>query len=117
MKKTNFLLLLTTCGVLSLEASAFDLKKIDVNGLKRVEKETVEAYLGLKVGEDVSQDELDDSFKNLYATGLFSDIKMDTAKNGVLKIEVKENPLIGERAFEGNKKINDKVLLINYTLL
>ncbi len=110
MKKTNFLLLLTTCGVLSLEASAFDLKKIDVNGLKRVEKETVEAYLGLKVGEDVSQDELDDSFKNLYATGLFSDIKMDTAKNGVLKIEVKENPLIGERAFDGNKKINDKVL-------
>ena len=110
MKKTNFLLLLTTCGVLSLEASAFDLKKIDVSGLRRVEKETVEAYLGLKVGEDVSQDELDDSFKNLYATGLFSDIKMDTAKNGVLKIEVKENPLIGERAFDGNKKINDKVL-------
>ena len=109
--KKFYLTLLTFCLVGTASwADDFYLKKIEVDGLKRVEKETVEAYLGLKTGRSVSQDALDHSFKNLYATGMFSDIKMDTAANGVLKVEVTENPLINERAFDGNKKLDDKVL-------
>ncbi|MBP5615029.1 MAG: outer membrane protein assembly factor BamA [Alphaproteobacteria bacterium] len=110
MKKIYFVLLFFSLVLMSHSASAFYIQTIETDGLKRVEKETVEAYLGLKTGQDVSEDDLDTAFKNLYATGLFSDIKMNTSKKGVLKIEVKENHIISERAFDGNKKINDKVL-------
>ena len=98
--------------VLALPAHAADfyLRSVETKGLQRVEKETVMAYLGLKTGQNISQSKLDDAFKNLYATGLFSDIKMDTSNDGVLIVDLKENPLIGKRAFDGNKKLDDKVL-------
>ena len=111
MKKLYITLLfaLSFCAF-NVQAEDFYLKSIETEGLKRVEKETVLAYLGLKTGKNVSQERLDRAFKNLYATGLFSDIQMDTSQKGVLKIEVKENPLINKRAFDGNKKLDDKVL-------
>ncbi len=110
MKKIHFAFVLLMGSAIASNASAFYVKSIDVEGLKRVEKETVNAYLGIKKGTDISQDALDASFKNLYATGLFSDIKMETLDSGVLKVEVTENPLIAERAFDGNKKLSDKIL-------
>ena len=97
-------------AAVNAHAEGFVLKSVQTEGLKRVEKETVLAYLGLKTGENVSDNELDSAFKNLYNTGLFSDIEIEPAKGGVLKVKVKENPLISKRAFDGNKKINDKTL-------
>lgn len=111
MKKI-FLVTFLIAGMLSYNVMAadFTVRSIDINGLQRVEKETLLSYLGIKQGSSVSQETLDSAFKNLYATGLFSDIKMQTLKNGVLQITVEENPLIGERAFDGNKKLDDKIL-------
>ena len=109
MKKI-YLAVLVALISFSANASDFYLRSVETDGLKRVEKETVLAYLGLKTGQNVSRDKLDESFKNLYATGLFSDIEMDTTNDGVLKIKLKENPLINKRAFDGNKKLDDKVL-------
>lgn len=111
MKKILMVTLLTLCA-LSFEAEAADfyLRSVEVEGLQRVEKETVLSYLSLKQGSNVSQDALDAAFKNLYATGLFSDIKMETDNDGLLTIKVEENPIIGQRAFDGNKKLDDKVL-------
>ena len=99
-------------SLIALEANAENLylKNIDVEGLQRVEKETVLSYLNLKKGSNVSQDALDSSFKRLYDTGLFSDISFDTTQKNTLKINVKENPIIDKRAFDGNDKIDDKVL-------
>ena len=99
-------------SLIALEANAENLylKNIDVEGLQRVEKETVLSYLNLKKGSNVSQDALDSSFKRLYDTGLFSDISFDTTQKNTLKINVKENPVIDKRAFDGNDKIDDKVL-------
>ena len=99
-------------SLIALEANAENLylKNIDVEGLQRVEKETVLSYLNLKKGSNVSQDALDSSFKRLYDTGLFSDISFDTTQENTLKINVRENPVIDKRAFDGNDKIDDKVL-------
>jgi len=111
MKKIYIPLLISFCLLSSsVWASDFYLKTVETEGLQRVEKETVMAYLGLKPGQNVSQDKLDNAFKNLYSTGLFSDIKMETLSGGVLKISLTENPLINKRAFDGNKKLDDKVL-------
>jgi len=110
MKKLLYVGLLSS--LISFQAHAEDLyiKNIEVDGLQRVEKATVLSYLNLRTNSNVSQDDLDMSFKSLYNTGLFSDISFDTSTAKVLKINVKENPIIGQRAFDGNDKIDDKIL-------
>ncbi|MBP1532455.1 MAG: outer membrane protein assembly factor BamA, partial [Alphaproteobacteria bacterium] len=100
------------CSLIAFQANAesFSVKNIEVTGLQRVEKATVLSYLNLAKNGNISQDELDKAFKNLYSTGLFSDINFDTSKADTLKIDVKENPIIGKRAFDGNDKIDDNIL-------
>ena len=110
MKKILYVGLLTSLISAQAYAEGFYAKQIDVTGLQRVEKETVLSYLNLPKGRSISQDDLDSSFQSLYNTGLFSDISFDTSTANVLKINVKENPIIGKRAFDGNDKIDDKVL-------
>lgn len=60
-------------------------------------------------GSDVSQEQLNDAFKKLYTTGLFSDVKFDINGNS-LNINVSENPIVNKRFFDGNDKIDDKML-------
>ncbi|MBR1601346.1 MAG: outer membrane protein assembly factor BamA, partial [Alphaproteobacteria bacterium] len=110
MKKIAYVGLMTSILAFQANAADFYVKKIEVDGLQRVEKATVLSYLNIRRDSRISQDKLDKSFKNLYETGLFSDISFDTATANVLKINVKENPIIGKRAFDGNDKIDDKIL-------
>ena len=84
-------------------------RNIDITGLQRVERETALSYAGISAGESVSSSELNSALRRLYDTGLFSDISFDT-KGDTLLIKVVENPVIGVRAFDGNDKIDDKIL-------
>ena len=110
MKKIVYAGLIMGLSIFEANAADFLVKKIEVEGLQRVEKATVLSYLNIRKNTRVSQDKLDSSFKSLYDTGLFSDINFDTLTANVLKINVKENPIIGKRAFDGNDKIDDKIL-------
>ena len=82
---------------------------INVKGLQRVEEETALSYAGISKGKNVSTEELNNALRRLYDTGLFSDISFNTVGT-TLEINVKENPVIGIRAFDGNNKIDDKIL-------
>ncbi|MDD4557161.1 MAG: outer membrane protein assembly factor BamA [Alphaproteobacteria bacterium] len=108
MKK---IFLVAIFSVWSFSALAqMSVKRIEVQGLQRVEKETVLSYLDIRENSEVSQKELNYALKNLYATGLFSDISFREAAQGTLIIKVVENPIINKRVFEGNDKIDDKML-------
>lgn len=85
------------------------ISNININGLQRVEKETALSYAGISTNKPVSTEELNEALKRLYDTGLFRDISFDT-KGNTLVINVKENPVIGVMAFDGNDKIDDKIL-------
>ncbi|MGN0914377.1 MAG: outer membrane protein assembly factor BamA [Alphaproteobacteria bacterium] len=93
-----------------VQASAVYVRDIQVNGLQRVEQETVLSYLDIQKGRAVSQEKLDASLKQLYATGLFSDVVFDVSSNGLLVIKIVENPIVNKRVFDGNDKIDDKIL-------
>lgn len=110
MKKLIYAGLFTSLIAFQANAAGYYVKNIEVNGLERVEKATVLSYLNLRRNTNISQEELDASFKSLYNTGLFSDIDFDVSAKNTLKINVKENPIISQRAFDGNDKINDKIL-------
>jgi outer membrane protein insertion porin family len=61
-------------------------------------------------GEAWDQAKVDESIKNLFKTGFFSDVKFHF-NAGVLEITVVENPMINKIAFDGNKRVDDKDIL------
>lgn len=102
--------------VLSASAMAQQaLREIRVNGTQRIEPATVLTYLNLQTGQPMTDDVLNEGLKNLFATGLFADVKM-RQQNGVLMVDVVENPIINEIAFEGNSKIEDDELMAEISL-
>lgn len=111
MRKTNlWALALSIMFACDVKAASVFVRDVEVSGLQRVEPETVMSYLNLPKNTSVSQAHLDASLKQLYATGLFADVMIDAESNGILKVRVVENPIINKRVFDGNDKIDDKLL-------
>ncbi|HWD58195.1 MAG TPA: outer membrane protein assembly factor BamA [Stellaceae bacterium] len=82
---------------------------IRIEGLQRIEPETVKSYLVLQKGDPWDPGRVDASLKALFATGLFADVKLDREGNTLI-VRVVENPIINRIAFEGNSKLSDKDL-------
>jgi outer membrane protein insertion porin family len=49
---------------------------VRIEGIQRIEPETVRSYLLLKAGDAWDAERVDNSLKALFATGLFADVKM-----------------------------------------
>ena len=75
-----------------------------VQGNKRIDSETIAAYFS---GSD--QASVNKGVKDLYATGLFSSVKVSRA-GGRVVISVTENNTINRVAFEGNSKVKTETL-------
>lgn len=83
------------------------IQSITVNGAQRLEPDTIRSYIKLRVGQPYTQASADQALKDLFATELFSDVKV-TNDGGNVTIEVKENPVINRIILEGNKRIKDE---------
>ena len=84
-------------------------RDIRVVGNRRVEPETVRSYLQFNSGDAYDAGKVDRSLKALFATGLFSDVRIDREGAGVV-VTVVENPVIGQVAFEGNSEVDTATL-------
>ncbi len=85
------------------------ISRVVVEGNQRIEPSTVESYLAIRAGEPYDRQKVDDSIKSLYATGLFEDVAIEL-QGDQLVVRVSENPIINRIAFEGNKRLDTKVL-------
>jgi outer membrane protein insertion porin family len=94
----------------AVSANAVIANEIIVQGNHRIEVDTVKAYLPIKEGDNYTQEDLDESLKVLYNSGLFADIFIES-KGKNLIVKVVENPIINRIAFEGNKRIEDDKLM------
>ena len=83
--------------------SAEVIKKFEISGNKRISDETIIIFSEINLDEDVSKQKLDRLIKNLYKTNFFSDINL-TFENQILKLNVKENPIIDNFQITGIKK-------------
>jgi len=90
----------------SLGQKADIIKEISVQGVKRIESDTVRSYLLLQEGELFDKRRIDQSLKSLYATGLFADVLIRQEGN-TLVVSVVENPIINRIAFEGAERIEE----------
>ncbi|MBE6459163.1 MAG: outer membrane protein assembly factor BamA [Alphaproteobacteria bacterium] len=95
---------------LDAHAASVYVGDIKIEGLERVEPETVISYVDIKKNAFVNDEKLDTSLKQLYATGLFEDISLNVNNDGTLIIKVAENPVINKVLFDGNDKVDDEML-------
>ncbi len=93
----------------SIAFGAERINKITVQGNKRVELETIESYLGLKVGDQYDALKQNESVKSLYATSFFEDVRI-RFDNGNLVVNVEETPFVSKVEFRGNSKIKNGAL-------
>ncbi len=87
-------------------ATNHQISRVDVTGNNRIDDDTILNYAKLSVGSVYNQAEVDEALRDLYKTELFSDVQINY-DNSRLVISVKENFLINQVAFEGNRTIND----------
>jgi outer membrane protein insertion porin family len=87
-------------------ASAGDtITAIEVSGNRTVAVEAIRSRLLFAVGDAYDPAKVDRSIKAVFATGLFSDVRIN--KRGTIAIiTVVENPIISRVSFEGNSKID-----------
>ncbi len=90
-------------------SSGDPIQEIRVEGNQRIEPETIRSYMQINPGDPFDALKIDQALKNLFATGLFADVKL-TREGGALVVSVVENPIINKLAFEGNKRIDDDAL-------
>ena len=91
------------------------IKSIEVAGNRRVEPETVRSYMQISPGQAYSAAKVDASIKALFATGLFSDVKIEP-QGSTLVVTVTENPVINQVAFEGNSEVDTAALVAEVQL-
>jgi outer membrane protein insertion porin family len=91
-------------------ADEFTVSDIEVEGLQRVSAGTVFSAFPVSIGEPVDQLELAAAIKDLFRTGLFTDIEASRDK-GVLILTVTERPSITSIEIEGNKNIETPMLM------
>ena len=86
-------------------------KKIEIIGNDRVSSETIKVYGEVSIDKNYTANNINEIIKKLYGTEFFEDVKVEV-KNNVLKIIVKEYPIINLVQFEGEKtkKIKEAIL-------
>ncbi|MBX3671909.1 MAG: outer membrane protein assembly factor BamA [Burkholderiales bacterium] len=87
----------------ALAIQPFVVKDIRVEGVQRTEAGTVFSYLPVKVGERIDDDKAAQAVKALYATGFYSDVRLE-ADGDVLVVAVQERPAIAAIEVEGAKE-------------
>ena len=111
--KINFVIFFITS--LSL---AEIIKDINVEGNKRISKESIIVFGDIDFSKSYSDDDLNTILKNIYETNFFKEIKLKI-NNSILEVSVIENPIIedvqinGIRSKDLNELLFDKVQLKN----
>ncbi len=91
---------------LSVPAAA---QNVTVQGNQRVDSETIRSFVRLAPGDSYTPARIDQAIKDLFATGLFADVKIRRAGSGIV-VSVVENNQVNRVTFIGNSKLKTEVL-------
>ncbi len=107
--------LLVASLLIPLSAQAFApfvVSDIRVEGMQRTEPGSIFAQLPFKVGQQFTEALATESIRKLYATGLYSDVRIQTA-NRVVVVAVQERPTIAAITFTGMKEFETDAIIGN----
>ena len=114
-KKSLTLRAIASLSVLAFAANMawaiepFAVGDIRVEGLQRVEPGTIFASLPFRVGDTYNDDKGASAIRQLFALGLFKDVRIDVIGR-VLVVIVEERPTVAEVEFSGTKEFDKDVL-------
>ncbi len=86
------------------------IQKIQVEGNKKVSRETIQFYMKSREGGIYDPDKLKEDFKALWETGFFENIRIEDengANGKIVRFIVVENPLISSVVYKTGKKIKE----------
>ena len=95
---------------MAVEAQTFRVSDIRVEGLQRVSAGTVFSALTIRVGDVLTQSDIQSATRELFKVGYFSDVSIKR-DGDVLVLVVKERPAINKIELEGNKAIKTENLM------
>ncbi|MCE0733437.1 outer membrane protein assembly factor BamA [Halomonas sp. G15] len=107
--KTIGLAALLLAGASVAQAEPFDVADIRVEGLQRISAASVFNAFPVTARDRVDERELAEAARELFATGLFEDVRL--AREGdVLIIQVVERPTISRLNIDGNRQLDEDQL-------
>jgi len=115
MKKYLLFLLLFLFLNNNLYANENVINSISIEGVQRIDKDTVTSYANISKGEVYTEEIGNIVLRNLFETNLFSNIQISFEAN-ILNIKLQENPTINLVKFYGNSKVKDEDLEIEISL-
>jgi outer membrane protein insertion porin family len=86
------------------------IERIQIEGNKKVSRETIQFYMKSREGGIYDEQKLKDDFKALWETGFFENIRMEeeNGSNGkVVRLILAENPLIASVTYKTGKKVKE----------
>lgn len=92
------------------QAQEVTISDIVIEGAKRVSPSTVQSYMPVQIGDDISPGELNGIITSLFATDLFHDVQLRLDGDRLI-VTVDENPIINRVNIEGNDVLKDEQLL------
>jgi outer membrane protein insertion porin family len=98
---------IAACGAARAEGTVDS--QVTVAGNRHTDAAMIRSYFHLAPNDRLDDATVDAALKSLYATGLFSDVKITRDGDRVI-VQVAENPTIQQIAFDGNKKVKDDEL-------
>jgi outer membrane protein insertion porin family len=107
--KNFFSLIFILALTLSIAQSEI-INEIQIEGNNRVNSETVKIFGEVSPGDDLNSNDLNNILKNLYETNFFENVELKI-ENSILKIKIKENPIIQNLIVQGikNKDLLKKI--------
>ena len=113
--KTFFLSLFILISYTSF-LKAEKVNEIIISGNERISDETLIVYGEISKNKDYTQEGINNIIKKLYDTKFFSKISINFS-NGVLKINVEENPIINSISLQGEPTKKFTKALLNFMTL
>ena len=111
-KLINFCFYLYFAIFISVSLYADEIKKFEIIGNDRISEKTIINFSGKEIKEKVDNEDLNTILKNLYQTDFFSDVSINF-DNGILKINVQENPIVQSLQINGIKKKSIKEFILD----
>lgn len=91
-------------------AQDFSFSRVSVLGNQRVDSASVIAFAGISSGQSLTAGELNEAYQRIVNSGLFETVEINP-RGTLLEINVQEWPTVNRINIEGNRRIDDEVLL------
>ena len=96
------------------QSEEIKIAKVEVEGNEVTSKKTIIFTAGLREGQTIKTADFPRAIKRLWQLNLFQDVQIhfneETEEGLSITIEIKENFVLGEINYEGNKKVKDRKL-------